>query len=86
MIENLFMCNNKRKLENCKACHVGQTSRHLKARFSEYRNNTGPVKTRFTHCGNALTEDCIEVLENTENRHTFNTLRSLVYLGNRPKD
>ena len=24
----------------------------------EHRNNTGPVKTHFTQCGNVLTEDC----------------------------
>ena len=50
----------------CNACYVGQTSRHLKTRFSEHRNNAGPVKTHFGQCDNALTEDCIEVLASTQ--------------------
>ena len=50
----------------CNACYVGQTSRHLKTRFSEHRNNAGPVKTHFAQCHNALTEDCIEVLACTQ--------------------
>ena len=50
----------------CNACYVGQTSRHLKTRFSEHRNNSGPVKTHFARCDNDLTEDSIEVLACTQ--------------------
>jgi hypothetical protein len=30
----------------CDACYVGQTSRHLKARFSEHKNSSGPLKKK----------------------------------------
>ena len=50
----------------CIACYVGQTSCHLKTRFSEHRNNAGPVKTHFAQCDSALTEDCYQLLACTQ--------------------
>ena len=34
---------------SCQACYVGQTSRHLQTRFTEHKNNSGPVKRHFCH-------------------------------------
>ena len=35
---------------SCQACYVGQTSRHLQTRFTEHKNNSGPVKRHFLTC------------------------------------
>ena len=50
----------------CNACYVGQTSRHLKTRFSEHKNNAGPVKTHFAQCEATVTEDCVVILAGTQ--------------------
>ena len=49
----------------CDACYVGQTSRHLKTRFSEHKNNSGPVKKHFAQCDIPLTDECISILRST---------------------
>ena len=49
----------------CNACYVGQTSRHLKTRFSEHKNNSGPVKKHFAQCDIPLTNECVAILRST---------------------
>ena len=49
----------------CDACYVGQTSRHLKTRFSEHKNNSGPVKKHFAQCDIPLTLECVDILTST---------------------
>ena len=49
----------------CDACYVGQTSRHLKTRFSEHKNNSGPVKKHFAQCDIPLTNECVDILNST---------------------
>ena len=49
----------------CDACYVGQTSRHLKTRFSEHKNNSGPVKKHFAQCDIPLTTECVTILRST---------------------
>ena len=49
----------------CDACYVGQTSRHLKTRFSEHKNNSGPVKKHFAQCNIPLTIECVDILTST---------------------
>ena len=49
----------------CQACYVGQTSRHLQARFREHINNTGPVKKHIEKCRTSLSPDDVTVLTST---------------------
>ena len=49
----------------CKACYVGQTSRHLQARFREHINNTGPVKRHAEKCRTSLSPDDVTILAST---------------------
>ena len=41
--------------------YLGQTVRHIMARFREHTKNEGPVKEHITACGASLSEDDIEV-------------------------
>ena len=49
----------------CKACYVGQTSRHLQSRFREHVNNTGPMKKHAQQCHTSITSDNVKILAST---------------------
>ena len=50
----------------CKACYVGQTSRHLQTRFREHVNNEKqPVKKHFSQCGTSPTAEDVDILGST---------------------
>ena len=49
----------------CDSCYVGQTSRHLRSRFREHINNSGPVKHHLTKCKTRMTEENVSVLGST---------------------
>ena len=46
----------------CNACYVGQTGRHLQARFREHIKNTGPIKKHLSNCNIVIDENNIEVV------------------------
>ena len=54
----------------CKSCYVGQTSRHMQARFREHLNNAGPVKHHSTKCHIRMTEEAITILQSTNKGET----------------
>ena len=66
-VENFFLSRVVYKITcpRCNACYVGQTSRHLKTRFSEHKNNSGPVKKHFAQCDIPLTNECVAILRST---------------------
>ena len=41
---------------------VGQTSRHLKTRFTEHKNNAGPVKKQFAQYDIPLSNEVVDIL------------------------
>ena len=47
----------------CESTYVGQTVRHLTARFREHRTNEGPVKAHMVGCGTELRDDDIQILK-----------------------
>ena len=49
----------------CTACYVGQTSRHLQSRFKEHIQNQGPMKQHLERCNTTLSEDDVEILQQT---------------------
>ena len=49
----------------CTACYVGQTSRHLQSRFKEHVQNQGPVKQHLERCDITLSEDDVDILQQT---------------------
>ena len=62
----------------CSACYVGQSVRHLQARFREHKNNEGPVKTHTLGCGVKLSEEDIEILgSNNKSQNHLLTLEAL---------
>ena len=50
---------------HCQASYVGETTRHLRTRHTEHKNNDGPVKRHFTSCGLTLTFDDISILSSS---------------------
>ena len=46
----------------CNSCYVGQSVRHLQARYREHKVNSGPMLTHITSCGVKLTDEDIEIL------------------------
>ena len=64
----------------CRACNVGQTSRHLTTRFSEHRTRSaGPVKRHFLQCINRKPtwDDIIILCKTTRNTSFLETLEAL---------
>lgn len=49
----------------CQASYVGETTRHLRTRHTEHKNNDGPVKRHFASCGLKLTCDDISILSSS---------------------
>ena len=50
----------------CKACYVGQSSRHLQSRFKEHINNEGPMKKHLRQCHATTTIEEVEILGSTQ--------------------
>ena len=48
----------------CKACYVGQTSRHLQSRFNEHKRG-GPVKIHLNECNVNINEENVDILQTT---------------------
>ena len=48
----------------CKACYVGQTSRHLQSRFKEHKRG-GPVKIHLNECNVNINEENVDILQTT---------------------
>ena len=63
----------------CTACYVGQSIRHLQARFTEHKNNEGPMKTHYLKCGvKSLTDDDITIIgSNRKSEDHLLTLEAL---------
>ena len=63
----------------CTACYVGQSVRHLQARFVEHKNNQGPMRTHYLNCGvKALSDDDIEIIgSNRKSEDHLLTLEAL---------
>ena len=49
----------------CKACYIGQTSRHILTRLQEHRKPSSIVRKHFNTCGTDLNLDCLEVLKSS---------------------
>ena len=48
----------------CPSCKVvGETTRHLQARFKEHQQRSGPIKQHLTYCVTTLTEEDIDILQ-----------------------
>ena len=62
----------------CQASYVGKTSRHLLTRYTEHKNNKGPVKAHFSSCDVPLSLEDISILSSTikSEEHLF-TLEAL---------
>ena len=56
---------------SCKACYVGQTSRHLQTRIREHSNTIGPVKKHLENCKQQLKKDDIEIIKSTSRGETL---------------
>ena len=50
---------------SCSACYVGETSRHLQARFKEHLLRTGPVRQHLMECQTNLKEENVDILKST---------------------
>ena len=48
---------------SCKACYVGQTSRHLLTRFKEHTRPSAPVRKHFDDCSSILSFECMILLK-----------------------
>ena len=48
---------------SCKACYVGQTSRHLLTRFKEHTRPSAPVRKHFDDCTSILSFECMNLLK-----------------------
>ena len=55
----------------CDARYVGETCRHMLARFKEHTQKMGPMKKHLQECLATLTEDHVEILQMTSRREEF---------------
>ena len=53
------------------AYYVGQTSRHLEARFREHIKNAMPAKRHLRNCRTSATPDNVELVESTSRGEIF---------------
>ena len=63
----------------CQAIYVGETTRHLRTRHTEHKNNDGPMKRHFASCGLTLTHDDISILSSSDKSETFINIRDFIY-------
>ena len=49
----------------CSACYVGQSSRHMQARFREHTKNQGPMRHHLQECNATLKDDNVDILAAT---------------------
>jgi len=69
----------------CKACYVGQTSRHILTRFKEHNAPLQPVSKQFKRCGVELTFDNIDILKSSaRGEHHLLTLEALFIAEKKP--
>ena len=53
------------KCPRCQASYVGKTNRHLLTRYTEHKNNKGPVKAHFSSCQVPFSLEDISILSST---------------------
>ena len=56
---------------SCQACYVGETTRHLQARFKEHQQRAGPMKQHLKDCDTTLTEEDIDILHSSARGEAF---------------
>ena len=65
--------------------HVGQIGRHMKVRFKEHIQRPGPMKKHLASCESTLTEDDVDILQQTSRGESFLlTLEALHIRERRP--
>ena len=73
------------KCPRCMACYVGQTGRHMQVRFKEHIQRPGPMKKHLANCDSTLTEDDVDILQQTSRGESFLlTLEALHIRERRP--
>ena len=73
------------KCPGCQSSHVGQTTRHLSTRIREHSRKSSNVGEHLSHCGVALTEDNVKIIDSSSSYSKLLTLEALHISKEKPK-
>ena len=67
----------------CTACYVGETGRHMQSRFKEHVSRAGPMRNHLMQCNAALTENDVDILQQTSRGEGFLLTLEALYIRER---
>ena len=67
----------------CTACYVGETGRHMQSRFKEHVSHAGPMRNHLIQCNATLTENDMDILQQTSPGEGFLLTLEALYIRER---